>query len=141
MVISHLRSPLLAPAASLFPKSVQKGILKAAEFAQLSQCPNFRVGAVIFRNGKMVDGGWNWHKKTHPQSTARNKGIHAEFHCLSRCSRIELQGVVLFVARITKDGRLAIARPCFSCQLLLQDRGFKRIYYTDRNGGIGELRI
>jgi deoxycytidylate deaminase len=134
------------PISDEYPKSVQRGIFNAAKLASLSECPSFRVGAILVKNGGRVLGtGWNWFRKTCPGSQTRNNGIHAEFHCFrrvfSKCSDLDYTyGAVLYVARISPHG-LAMAKPCDACQDLIRCRGLKRIYYTNREGGISEFVI
>lgn len=128
-----------------FPWSVQRGIIYASKSALQSECPSFKVGAVLIKNGNRVIGsGWNWFKKTCPGSQTRNQGIHAEFHCMRRAFRKYEEdytcGSILYVARVSPTG-LAMAKPCDECQDLLRYKGIKRIYYSNREGGISEFLI
>lgn len=130
-------------------KSVRRGIFKAIEASLKSDCPNFLVGAVLVKNGNIIGTGWNWFKKSAPDSKARHQGVHAEFHCLRACAKhkerdnhydlTKLNGATLFVARTTATGRAAMAKPCEYCQAFLRTLNLRKIYYTNREGGISEM--
>ena len=128
---------------------VRDGIAKAIEVSLQSNSPTFKVGAVLVRNGRTISAGFNSFKKSSPNSKTRYNGIHAEFHCIRKCmSRGEfrpgfdsgqLQGVTMFVARTTRKGKVAMAKPCTHCQELLRLLRLRRVYYTTQEGGIAEL--
>lgn len=52
--------------------------------------------------------------------------LHAEARALRKADR----GCVMYVARVTRDGAWAMAKPCASCQALIRSRGVKRVFYT-----------
>lgn len=128
---------------------VRGGIAKAIEISLQSNAPNFRVGAVLVRNGRAISAGFNCFKKSAPSSKTRYNGIHAEFSCVRKCMKRgefrpgfdtgQLAGMTMFVARTTRTGRVAMAKPCTHCQELLRLLQLRRIYYTTQEGGIEEL--
>lgn len=132
---------------SPYPKSVRRGILRAIEASLDSDCPNFKVGAVLVKNSNIIGVGHNIFKKTAPDSFSRNKGIHAEFQCIRNASRVrsqardfsKLAGSTLYVARTTVGLRVAMSMPCEYCQEFLKLLDLHKIYYTDRDGGISEM--
>ena len=70
-------------------------------------------------------------QKTHPLSKeyeSRWEWLHAEHNLLRNISNAS-KGIV-YVYRETKDGHLAMSRPCDGCRRLLLDRGVKKVIYT-----------
>ena len=43
----------------------------------------------------------------------------------------DTDGAELFVARVTRGGNLALAKPCSRCMETIGDHGIKKVYYTD----------
>lgn len=99
----------------------------AKNVSKLSQHPRHKLGAVIVVNGKPVSVGYN-HYKSHPE--ARYSGIHAEIHAIKTTGKNKIKGSSIFVYRKTKDGKLAIAKPCEDCMKNLADFGIKWVFYT-----------
>lgn len=100
----------------------------------------FRLGAVLARKGRVISTGFNDMRRTHPKMQKFNPdkswtpGLHAEVDACLGVERNELQGADLFVARILKNGSVAIAKPCEICVKFLLDVGIRRVYFTDING-------
>ena len=44
------------------------------------------------------------------------------------------RGAKLFVARVTRGGNLALAKPCSRCMDTIMEHGIKKVYYTDETG-------
>ncbi len=97
--------------------------------AKSKDCRSYRLGAVgIRRDGTLV--------KSHnipsilPASTA-----HAEARL---CKKLDKGGTV-YVVRIDREGKLAMARPCNVCQRLMRGRRVKRCYYSISESEYGVL--
>jgi tRNA(Arg) A34 adenosine deaminase TadA len=55
---------------------------------------------------------------------------HAEFRLAKRLNK----NSVVYVARVTKGGLIALAKPCPKCSIVLKNKGIKKVYYTiDKN--------
>ena len=69
--------------------------------------------------------------------------LHAEIDALRRALRYILPSVLeectLLVTRRTKDGKLAMARPCAGCQRALATFGIREVRYTDEYGKVVKL--
>jgi deoxycytidylate deaminase len=130
---------------------VKLGIAKAIEASFRSNCPHYMVGAVLMRRGRVVNAGWNWFKKSAPDSKTRHHGLHAEFCAVRHYSKRKefqsgydldsLSGCTMFVARTTRTGRVAMSKPCEGCQNLLRLLNLRKVYYTNETGGISELAL
>ena len=97
---------------------------KKAQKAALNSNMLYRLGAIVFKGGKILSWGYN-HNNT-----------HAEAHALNKVKKA--YGASIFVARVSPTG-LAMAKPCNNCMKILSEKGIKRIFYTTRNG-IEEMR-
>ena len=115
---------------------VDKGIQRAVEMASYSDCPNYKLGAVLMKGNKLISQGYNIFKKSHTQSKTIYNGIHAEFSCLYNVDYEKARNAALFVARVTNAGVLSMARPCDVCLELLRERGVRVFYYTDYEGNV-----
>lgn len=80
---------------------------------------NALVGCVALRQDGAVVVATNVRTKDpHPHA-------HAEWRALRKAGR----GAILFVARVTRDGALACAKPCLSCQRRIE-RMKARVFHT-----------
>lgn len=99
----------------------------AKNVSKLSQHPKHKLGAALVYNGKPVSVGHNRHK-SHPE--AKYSGLHAEIQALKSSGRSKIRGSSMFVYRETKQGCLALAKPCKDCMSKLIDFGIKWLFYT-----------
>lgn len=53
-----------------------------------------------------------------------------EHHCEARLARKLTPGSTIFLARVSRAGEWALARPCQNCERLLRNKGVLRCYYT-----------
>ena len=72
--------------------------------------------------------------KTHPAAYREYKNgwaacLHAEMDVL----RFARPGDTLEVLRISADG-IAMAKPCKFCQKMIEEKGIRKVRYTDPNG-------
>lgn len=104
------------------------------------KCP---IGCIAVYKHKVISTGCN-KEKTNPLQAKYNiyrftenspHKIHAEIDCLSSLisSNIDFSKISLYIYRQTKDGNLALAKPCASCMALIRHLGIKHIYYTTNN--------
>ncbi len=81
---------------------------------------NYRIGCVGIRTDGAIVVAPNLLTKR-PEHTA-----HSETRTLRKCGF----GATLWVARITRDGLWALAKPCVKCQALIRNKRVKRVFYT-----------
>ncbi len=91
---------------------------------------NYLLGAVALRK----DGVLVYSKNSLVQTPSPSG--HAEARILKKAG----SGAILWVARVYKDGRWAMAKPCRHCATLIKNKGVKRLYYTmgDNEYGVWE---
>ncbi len=88
--------------------------------AKGKDCRSYRLGAVgVRKDGAIV-------KSRNIPNRLPASGAHAEARV---CKKID-RGATLYVVRIDRKGKLAMARPCSMCQRLMRVRGVKRCYYS-----------
>lgn len=105
----------------------------AKKLSYKSDYQSHRLGAVVIKGNEIIGVGFN-KKKTHPLSETRFNNIHAELSAVLSAGLDDLQGCSVYVYRETKQGRLALARPCEPCMKLLKQLSVSKVYYTIDDG-------
>ena len=96
-------------------------------------------GAISFLNRRPVGYGWN-SNKVHGGIFKKygQKSHHAETNAMMGVSKANS----MLVVRISrKDGTLTMSKPCPLCQNFLRDKGIKKVYYSDWDSSIQEMRL
>ena len=127
-----------------------RAYFKAAKsMSELSDFKQQHIGAVAVSGHKIISSGFN-SCKTNPTQKRLNihrfdadtpATIHAELSCLLPLINrrdIDFRDVSLYIYREYKNGDLAIARPCASCEALIRSLGIRNIYYTGNQSYISE---
>ena len=107
----------------------------AIKEALKSHC-NFKVGAVLSKKSNILSKGFN-SKNTSPKGSGILKSKHAELVVTFRYLRLNgqtLPGAHVFVARVSKTGKLGLARPCHDCWSMLKSVGISTVFYTAPEG-------
>lgn len=109
--------------------------------------------SIAINKNRIVAIGFN-QKKTNPinllnrkiNSSGRdysNAGFTcAEYSCLNRVRRktnVPFENITLLNIRITRDFKLAMASPCFSCRALCSFLAVTKIYFTNDRGDFQKL--
>ena len=122
-----------------------KYLQKAVTIAERSTS-RARLGAVLVSKNRVVGLGFNQMKKTHPKQERFNTmeepiGLHAEVHACIGVPTPHLQGSTLYIARLLKNGNLAMSKPCESCRRFLIFAEVRRVIYTISNSEIGVMEL
>lgn len=72
--------------------------------------------------------GHNRYRNSPSQVDVEGISYHAEEVALRRAR--DPEGATIYVARITRSGKLGMARPCKNCQRMLLDNGIRYFVYT-----------
>jgi len=99
----------------------------------------FNMGAIVAdKKGQILSYGFNSYTKTHPKQYLYNKGVrnnriylHAEIDSLIKCSTLMSAAHILIVARLGRDGKLHLAKPCEGCMKAIVESKIKYAYYTN----------
>ena len=100
----------------------------ASQVADISSQPYRKafIGAVAIRkDGTLV------HSRN--GITIRPDCISPSSHAEARVLRKSGYGATIYVARVKKDGSLAMAKPCSRCMAALKSRGAEMVYWTISN--------
>lgn len=110
----------------------RRGILAAVRAASKSQFHCHRVGAALFKGKSLISVGWN-KRKTHPKN-ACILSRHGEFDTLIKLPMEQIAGARLYIARLTRTGKISYSKPCKDCLSFLKKLPLDKIYYTNYNG-------
>jgi len=123
-----------------------KAYFRAAKaVSELSDYPIHKLGCVVVDKHRIISSGCNSKSKCHPLQAKLDTEKYG-VQCAGKChaeiaamlplmkSNVDLKGCSIFVYRQHKDGTLAMARPCSSCQKVIKQLGIKRCFYTIENG-------
>jgi len=104
----------------------------AKKLSRKSDHHRHKLGCVIVNRNKIVGVGWNL-LKTHPSSRNKYRTIHAELAAILGIDPADLHGSSVYVFRESTHG-LALAKPCPTCNKMLQDCGVREVIYTTNEG-------
>lgn len=99
---------------------------------------NYRLGAVLLNSRGRILSCRSNSRKTHPLALkfSRYPFLHAEAHAITSAGLDNCKGGMLLVVRTRADNSLTMARPCSSCQALINYVGIKDVLYSDWSGQI-----
>lgn len=108
----------------------------ALALAETSEC-RMRHGAVVVRGGSVIATGVNRHRN-HPlvlstlDDARTQASTHAEINALKHIDiyRPVTNGAVIYIARVNKQGKPMMSRPCNQCFISLMEYGIKEVVYT-----------
>lgn len=116
---------------SIFPRHLQRAINVAQHNEYYDK---WRLGAVIVKGGNVVSKG---HSRLLSDPSVCDfshfvvpprVSLHAEIDALRGVNNAS--GGVVYVARMGRNGKIAMARPCANCEGALVDARIKRVVYT-----------
>ena len=87
--------------------------------------------------------GWN-RKHSHPKLVEWGYPEHSDIHSemdLAIQGEHTIYGRTIYVARITRDGEWALARPCAACMGMLAYLEARRVIWTVAPGQMGMLKL
>lgn len=90
---------------------------------------NHRHAAIIYRGGNIVAQGVN-----HDQT-------HAEVQALNKLWPDHRKDTTLVSIRMTRGGKLGMAKPCPECEAYCRTWGVKKVVYSDENGQMKTMRL
>ena len=75
-------------------------------------------------------------KRSHPKcnqtpyNTTGWNDLHAEMDAAIRLGRTNCKSLTIVVMRIRSNGKLGLSKPCPGCMHLIEQLGFKKVYYS-----------
>ena len=109
--------------------------------AQKSRYGRWPMGAVLVRGGRVIAAAPN-NLRNEPGLAGlplESCSIHAEAAVLRQVNK---PGGTMYVARLTRGGTRALARPCRRCKQLLVEAGIRNVVWTinPNSWGFTDLR-
>jgi len=111
----------------------------------------YNLAAVLVQGNQVLSVGFNSLNVNGFVSTYAKYAIqkdkpfwtHAELDAIQKVRRkSDLTGAKIFVARLTPVRKLlGMSRPCESCEVLAQNYGIKRVYYTIDDNHYGIMNV
>lgn len=92
----------------------------------------WKVGAVIVRGGSVLSIGTNKYRNDPALVDYEKVSYHAEEVAIRRAGNVE--GATIYVARLTRSGKIGSARPCRRCQGLLLENRVSTAVWTESYG-------
>jgi tRNA(Arg) A34 adenosine deaminase TadA len=111
-------------------KNLMKLAIKTAKTNHCKDFREYRLGSVAVRKDGAIVKSRNGSSYCSVYSAENFKHfpeIHSEFRSLSKAG---MYATEMYVARILKNGKTAMARPCVHCQVLIKNKKVKKVYYT-----------
>lgn len=99
----------------------------------------YKLGCVITRRSKPLGLGYNFMQKTHSKSNHPYKFLHCEIHALIGLDFKETNKASAYVYREDRNGSMAMAKPCPTCEEALRLAGIRKIFYTTKEGYKSEI--
>lgn len=116
-------------------------IKKLKLLRQKSNHHSQKMAAIIIKRGRILGVGFNT-LKTHPASPHFFKSSHAEFNCINKVkNKGLLKGATIIIYREDASGDMVLAKPCKSCQKLLNRFGISKIVYSNNGCFIFENNV
>jgi len=94
-----------------------------------NQAKSFLFGVVAERDDGLIV------TSTNVRTQMPCKAAHAERRVLAKSG----YGAILYVVRIDRAGKWAIAKPCKACETFARNKGVKKIYYSISHNEYGCL--
>ena len=93
-----------------------------------------KLGAVIYKGGRVLRVGWNVERNRHPtmEIDPNDYSTHAEIMALNLLpgGLRTAEGATIYVARIGRSRPSLNALPCLACRTTLEVYGIKRVVTT-----------
>lgn len=101
----------------------------------------FRLGCVITKGKRVLSTGHN--SIRYCEANVYKNSRHAEMDAILKLIHkpnglSSLAGATIYVSRVTRAGKPAMARPCGRCMDLILSVGIKEVIYTSSSGTIKE---
>lgn len=97
--------------------------------AQNSNHDSYWHGAVAMRGGCVVGIGYNHGEK------------HAEEMALQNIWPNKRKGVKVISVRITRTGRMSMAKPCPKCEAYMKQHGVKSVLWSNHDGKLETTKL
>lgn len=125
-------------------------IALAASLESDGTTPGTRMGAALFSGNRLLSTGYNLYSKTRPGNTHKkdngiiyNTSTHAEQMAIDGIKHYDYSNVklILYVARVDKEGNYTVSRPCDICIATMRKHGINVVRFMNHSGQPEEILI
>jgi deoxycytidylate deaminase len=110
----------------------------AKYFAAKSQSRQ-RHGAIVVKSGRVLGTGYNKNKnnpmQVSPEHIKTHCSRHAEVEAI-RDAGFAVDGAILYVARVNRQGKTLNSKPCNYCQAVIESTQIKKVIYTESEANV-----
>lgn len=107
--------------------NVDKSFLSSTAKAALDSEYKFRMAAMVVKSGRVLSINTNYNKRS-PYTPPNRWSTHAEIRALRSAS--DTKDATLYIARLSKSGDYATAKPCAWCMEHIITAKINRVVYT-----------
>lgn len=101
----------------------------ALKLAKKARHKTHHHACLIYRGGALVAMGVN------------HDTVHAEVAALNSLWPSERRGTKVISIRMTRAGKLSMAKPCEACEAYLRENGVKLVLYSTREGNMERMKL
>jgi deoxycytidylate deaminase len=120
----------------------EKSFLAVARYLASKSLSRQKHGAVIVKSGRVIGTGFNKNKNNpmivSPEHIKTHCSRHAEVEAI-RDAKFAVDGAILYVARINRQGQDRNSRPCKYCQVVIKSTKIKKVIYTESESNAGYI--
>lgn len=102
---------------------------RAIKLSEKARHKAHRHAALVYKSGALVSQGVN------------HDEVHAEVGALKKLWPSERKDTTVVSVRMTRGGRLGIAKPCPECERYMKENGVKKVIYSDEDGQMVTMRL
>lgn len=110
----------------------------AKYFAEKSRSKQ-RHGAIVVKSGRVLGTGYNKNKnnpmQVSPEHIKTHCSRHAEIEAI-RDAGFAVDGAILYVARVNRQGKTLNSKPCNYCQVVIESTQIKKVVYTESEANV-----
>lgn len=104
-------------------------VRKAVKLAERARHHSHKHAALVYKSGALISQGVN------------HDEVHAEVQALKKLWPNEREDTTVVTIRMTKGGRLGLAKPCPECEAYMKLAGVKKVIYSDADGQMVTMKI
>jgi deoxycytidylate deaminase len=111
----------------------EQAFLSVARYLAAKSEANKKHGALVVKSGRVMGAGYN--KDTNnpmsvsPEHIKTHCSRHAEVEAIRDAKR-NVDGAVLYVARVNRQGQDRNSKPCKYCEAVIRETNIKKVIYT-----------
>lgn len=117
----------------------ETSFLAAAKYFAEKSKSRQKHGAVVVKSGRVFGTGYNKNKnsplRVSPEHIKTHCSRHAEIEAI-RDAGFDVEGAVLYVARVNKQGQARNSKPCKYCQVVISATKIKKVIYTESDNNV-----